>query len=127
MLKECEILTILQSKKESEHFQTSFYYRPFPTLLRSARSDPCCDILSGLYSSHDRGVQKPNDRTMIECLKEMLTVEAQGPLGSVRQCPIEPGPQDHPGAGAITQDSARTKKFDGVENYSTYRYLRCSR
>jgi hypothetical protein len=45
----------------------------------SARSGPRLDILSRLYSSHDRGVRKPSDRAMVECLKEMLTVEAQGP------------------------------------------------
>ena len=52
-----------------------------PSLLiqLSAQSDPCCDILSRLYSVHNRGVQKPSDRAMIECLKEMLTCEAQGP------------------------------------------------
>jgi hypothetical protein len=64
-----------------------------PSLLiqLSARSDPCCDILSGLYSSHDRGVQKPSDHAMIECLKEMLTVKAQGPsyiiLDALDECP----------------------------------------
>ena len=52
-----------------------------PSLLiqLSARSDSCCDILSRLYSLHDRGVQKPSDRAMVECLKEMLTLEVQGP------------------------------------------------
>jgi hypothetical protein len=65
-----------------------------PSLLiqLSARSDPCCDILSRLYSSHDRGVQKPSDRAMIECLKEMLTLEAQGPtyiiMDALDECPI---------------------------------------
>jgi NACHT domain len=65
-----------------------------PSLLiqLSARSDPCCDILSRLYSSHDRGVQKPSDRDMVECLKEMLTLEAQGPtyiiLDALDECPI---------------------------------------
>ena len=64
-----------------------------PSLLiqLSARSDPCCDILSRLYSSHDRGVRKPNDRAMVECLKEMLTVEAQGPtyiiMDALDECP----------------------------------------
>jgi hypothetical protein len=28
----------------------------------SARSDPCCDILSRLHLTHDRGVRKPSDR-----------------------------------------------------------------
>ena len=52
-----------------------------PSLLIqfSAWSDPCCDVLSQLYSVHGRGAQKPNDHTMVECLKEMLTLNAQGP------------------------------------------------
>jgi hypothetical protein len=65
-----------------------------PSLLiqLSARSDPCCDILSRLYSSHDRGVQKPSDHAMVECLKEMLSLEAQGPIyilmDALDECPI---------------------------------------
>ena len=65
-----------------------------PSLLiqLSASSDPCCDILSRLYIAHKRGVQKPNDRAMVECLKEMLTLEAQGPtyiiLDALDECPI---------------------------------------
>ena len=64
-----------------------------PSLLiqLSAQSDPCCDILSQLYSALNRGVQKPNDRAMIECLKEMLTHEAQGPtyviIDALDECP----------------------------------------
>ena len=65
-----------------------------PSLLLqlSARSDPCCDILSRLYFVHDRGVRKPSDRAMVECLKEMLTLEAQGPIyiimDAIDECPI---------------------------------------
>ena len=65
-----------------------------PSLLiqLSARSDPCCDILFQLYSLHDRGVRKPSDLAMIECLKEMLTLEAQGPtyiiMDALDECPI---------------------------------------
>jgi hypothetical protein len=65
-----------------------------PSLLiqLSARSDPCCDILSRLYSSHDRGVRKPSDRAMVECLKEMLTVKEQGPtyiiMDALDECPM---------------------------------------
>ena len=65
-----------------------------PSLLiqLSARSDPRCDILSRLYSLHDRGAQKPSDRDMIDCLKEMLTLEAQGPtyiiMDALDECPI---------------------------------------
>ena len=69
-------------------------HKLLPSLLiqLSARSDPCCDILSRLYSSHDRGVQKPSDRAMIECLKEMLTLESQEPtyiiMDALDECPI---------------------------------------
>jgi hypothetical protein len=65
-----------------------------PSLLiqLSACSDPCCDTLSRLYSSHDRGVRKPNDRAMIECLKEMLVLNAQGPtyiiMDAIDECPL---------------------------------------
>ena len=65
-----------------------------PSLLiqLSASSDPCCDILSRLYSAHKHGVQKPNDRAMVECLKEMLTIEAQAPIyiimDALDECPI---------------------------------------
>ena len=65
-----------------------------PSLLiqLSASSNPCCDILSRLYSAHKRGVQKPSDRAMVECLKEMLTLEAQGPtyiiMDALDECPI---------------------------------------
>ena len=65
-----------------------------PSLLiqLSARSDLCFDILIRLYFSHDRGVQNPSDRAMVECLKEMLTVEAQRPtyiiMDALDECPI---------------------------------------
>jgi hypothetical protein len=65
-----------------------------PSLLiqLSARSDPFGDILSRLYSSHDRGERKPSDRAMVECLKEMLSLKAQGPtyiiMDALDECPI---------------------------------------
>jgi hypothetical protein len=65
-----------------------------PSLLiqLSARSDLCCDILSQLYTAHDRGVRKPSDRAMVECLKEMLSLEAQPPtyiiLDALDECPV---------------------------------------
>ncbi len=64
-----------------------------PSLLiqLSARSDPCCDVLSRLYSAHDRGEQKPSDRAMVECLKEMLILDMQGPtyimMDALDECP----------------------------------------
>ena len=65
-----------------------------PSLLiqLSTRSDTRCDTLSQLYSSHDRGVRKPDDRTMIKCLKEMLALDAQGPtyiiMDAIDECPL---------------------------------------
>ena len=58
----------------------------------SARSGPCCEILSRLYSEHDRGEKQPSDRVMVECLKEMLALlDAQGPtyiiLDALDECP----------------------------------------
>ena len=73
-----------------------------PSLLvqLSARSDSCCDKLSQLYSAHDRGVQKPSDRAMMECLKQMLALEGQGPnyliLDALDECPVTsmPSPRE---------------------------------
>ncbi len=65
-----------------------------PSLLTqlSARSNPCHDVLSQLYYAHDRGERKPSDRTMVECLKEMLSHQAQGPtfiiLDALDESPI---------------------------------------
>ena len=65
-----------------------------PSLLiqLSASSDPCCEILFRLYIAHQRGVRKPSDRAMVECLKQMLTLEAQDPtyiiMDALDECPI---------------------------------------
>ena len=44
----------------------------------SALSDTRCGVLSQLYSSHDWGIRKPDDRIMIKCLEEMLALDTQG-------------------------------------------------
>ena len=68
-----------------------------PSLLiqLAAWSDPCCDILSRLYSAHGRGAQKPKDRAMVECLKEMLTLKTQRPtyiiMDALDECPNTTG------------------------------------
>src|SRR6266849_1046782 len=64
-----------------------------PSLLvqLSAQSSGCCDLLSQLYSKHDRGVRKPSDRAMVECLKKMLRLERQAPtyiiMDALDECP----------------------------------------
>ena len=44
----------------------------------STDSSPCCDILHRVYKAHKDGTQQPNDDTLKECLKEMLTLLAHG-------------------------------------------------
>src|SRR5712672_2914237 len=46
----------------------------------SARSSPCCDILSKLYSAHENGKNQPSDSSLAECLKTMVTLPDQPPI-----------------------------------------------
>jgi NACHT domain-containing protein len=46
----------------------------------SASSDPCCDILSDLYSTHDEGKNQPSDSMLAQCLKKMVTLSDQRPI-----------------------------------------------
>ena len=61
----------------------------------ATRSDPCCKILSRLYSTHDRGARKPSDRAMTDCLKEMLTLPTRFPtfliIDALDECPNTSG------------------------------------
>jgi hypothetical protein len=71
--------------------QNLFNLLPSLLMQLSAHSDPRRETLSRLYSSHDRGERKPSDRAMVECLKEMLTLEAQQPtyliMDALDECP----------------------------------------
>jgi hypothetical protein len=64
-----------------------------PSLLAqlSAQSGPCCDILSRLHSSHDKGAQQPTDDALKQCLIEMLTVQDPHPIylitDALDECP----------------------------------------
>ena len=68
-----------------------------PSLLiqLSAQSRPCCDILFHLYTMLDNGEQKPSDKAMIRCLKDMLTIPNPRPvyiiLDALDECPNSPG------------------------------------
>ena len=65
-----------------------------PSLLiqLSTRSEPYCDVLSRLYSAHNYGARKPSDQAMVDCLKEMLSLETQPPiyiiLDALDECPV---------------------------------------
>ena len=64
-----------------------------PSLLiqLAAWSDSCCDKLSLLYSAHGHGSQRPNNRAMVECLKEMLILDVRRPtyiiMDALDECP----------------------------------------
>lgn len=71
-----------------------------PSLLnqlsaRSESSDRCCDILSRLYSTYNRGAQMPSGSVLTECLKEMLSLPGQNPvyiiIDAIDECPDTPG------------------------------------
>ena len=53
-----------------------------PSLLTqlSARSSPCCDILSKLYLDHDDGKDQPSDSVLSKNLKDMLALPDQPPI-----------------------------------------------
>ena len=61
----------------------------------AAQSDLCCDILSRLYSAHDDGRQKPNDRTWVQCLKDTLSLPTQDSvyliIDALDECPNNSG------------------------------------
>ena len=61
----------------------------------SAQSAPHCDILSNLYSSHDKGRKQPSDSDLTKCLKEMLTLPNRHPtylvIDALDESPNMPG------------------------------------
>ncbi len=73
---------------------TAFYYFDFRNtskqdvrgLLSSllvqlcAKSDPCYEILSRLYTTYDNGSRLPEDEALVQCLKDMLELPEQLPI-----------------------------------------------
>jgi hypothetical protein len=61
----------------------------------STHSVPHCDVLSNLYSAHDKGKNQPSDRDLTECLKEMLKLVDQRPtyliIDALDESPNSPG------------------------------------
>ena len=60
-------------------------------LQLSAESDPCCNILSQLYSDNSRGIRKPTMGALKKCLSDMLSLPGQGPIyiivDALDECP----------------------------------------
>ncbi len=46
----------------------------------STCSGPCCDILSDLYSAHEKGKNQPSDIILAKCLKKMVILPDQRPI-----------------------------------------------
>ena len=61
----------------------------------SAQSNLRCGVLSKLFSEHDSGERKPSDRALTVCLKEMLSLPAQGSIyiviDALDECPDNSG------------------------------------
>ena len=57
----------------------------------SAQSNLCCGVLSRLHSAHDCGIRKPSNDSLKQSLKEMLSLQAQGPVylvvDALDECP----------------------------------------
>ena len=61
----------------------------------SVQSNLCCGILSRLYSAHDNGARNPSDGALKQCLEEMLSLPARGPVylivDALDECPHNSG------------------------------------
>jgi hypothetical protein len=61
----------------------------------SAQSNLCCGVLSRLHSTHDDGARMPSDGALKQCLKEMLSLPARGPVyiifDALDECPNNSG------------------------------------
>ncbi|KAF8462657.1 hypothetical protein DFH94DRAFT_659177, partial [Russula ochroleuca] len=53
--------------------------------------DSYCDILFEFYSKHDRGLRRPSDDALVECLKDLLKHPGQAPvyliMDALDECP----------------------------------------
>ena len=61
----------------------------------SAQSNHCFDALFHLYLECDKGAQKPNDHTLTQCLKMVLSLPSQQPfyliVDALDECPNNSG------------------------------------
>jgi hypothetical protein len=61
----------------------------------SDQSDRCFDILFSLYSAHTKAAEAPSDDSLVECLKDMLTITGRVPIYLVMdgldECPNDSG------------------------------------
>ena len=61
----------------------------------SVESDSCFDVLSQLYSGHNRGIRKPDIDALKDCMKDMLSLPGRAPIyiivDALDECPNFPG------------------------------------
>ena len=80
----------------------------------SAQSNRCCEILSRIYSAHGKGARKPSDETLTNCLAEMVSLPAQGPIyfivDALDECPNNSG-----------MPTPRDEVLDLIENFVSLR------
>ena len=74
----------------------------------SVKSDSCFNVLSQLYSDHNRGTQKSNVDALKKCMTDMLSLPGQAPIyvivDALDECPNFPG-----------RPSAREEVLDLIE------------
>jgi hypothetical protein len=65
----------------------------------SAKSDPCYNILSALYSEYDGGSRRPVDGMLLGCLEKMLKTKGQPTIyiivDALDECPTDSGVKSH--------------------------------
>jgi len=65
----------------------------------SAKSNPCYNILSALYSEYDGGSQCPNNDALLSCLEEMIKTEGLPTvyiiIDGLDECPSNSGVKSH--------------------------------
>jgi len=65
----------------------------------SAKSDPCHNILSALYSEYDGGSRRPDDDALLSCLEEMIKTEGLPTvyiiIDGLDECPSNSGVKSH--------------------------------
>ena len=65
----------------------------------SAKSDPCYNILSALYSEYDGGSRRPGDDALLSCLERMIKAEGLPTvyiiIDGLDECPSHSGVKSH--------------------------------
>jgi hypothetical protein len=61
----------------------------------SDRSEQFCDVLLGLHSAHQNGLEQPTDESLVRCLKDMLMIAGPLPIylvmDALDECPNDAG------------------------------------